>query len=129
MIESIRQSPQFLTVDAQSQLRPLRTSMTLIATIKYRGRTLDGREVESNEVNFPITVCNGCSVYYPPDAESDDARSPNCLGRANIDDVELPEILCPDRVGTDGFSVHCLQCPGFAVDSFSRQLCEPAQGI
>lgn len=129
MIEAIRQSPEFLDIDVENQLRPQRTTLTLIATIKYRGRTLDGNEVESNEVNFPITVCNGCSVYYPPEAEADGERSPNCLGRTDLEDIELPEISCPDYVGTDGFSVHCLQCPGFAADSFSRQLCQPPQGI
>ena len=126
MIEAIRQSPQFLTVNAQSQVKALRTTMTIVATIKYRGHTVGGAEVESNTVNFPITLCNGCSVYYPPSADTGGESSPNCSGGA---DEELPEITCPSQVGTDGFSVHCLQCPGFAIDSFSRQLCEPPQGI
>jgi len=37
-------------------------------TIRMRvvGLLADGTEVQSNEFWFPLTVCNGCLVYFPP---------------------------------------------------------------
>ena len=36
--------------------------------VKFYGTTLGGDYVESGEYLFPVHVCNGCLVSFPPDA-------------------------------------------------------------
>src|SRR5262249_32037052 len=38
------------------------------AVVRVFGRTLGGTAVESGEWRFPINVCFGCLVVFPPDA-------------------------------------------------------------
>lgn len=45
----------------------------IIANIILRGESLGGVEVETDSWAFPITVCNGCSIFFPGDAD-DPAR-------------------------------------------------------
>jgi hypothetical protein len=50
-----------------------------VSTVKVFGETLGGTAVESGEWEFPISVCFGCLVSFPADAN--DAKSvtqPNC---------------------------------------------------
>lgn len=42
----------------------------VIANVILRGETLGGVDVETDTWAFPINVCNGCSVFFP--AEADD---------------------------------------------------------
>ncbi len=38
----------------------------VVANTRVFGKTLGGLKVESNEYPFPIIVCDGCLVYFPP---------------------------------------------------------------
>lgn len=40
----------------------------IIANVRVYGRTLGGREVDSGELAFPIALCEGCLISYPPEA-------------------------------------------------------------
>ena len=40
----------------------------LVATIKVTGEALDGTKMTSSALTFPIDVCTGCLVQYPPEA-------------------------------------------------------------
>lgn len=40
----------------------------LVAAVKVFGTTLGGQELESAELRFPIEVCTGCLIAYPPAA-------------------------------------------------------------
>jgi hypothetical protein len=44
--------------------------------VKVFGTTLGGQELESAELRFPIEVCTGCLIYYPPSAY-DSTLDPN----------------------------------------------------
>jgi hypothetical protein len=49
------------------------------AIARVFGRTLGGMSVESGEWRYPINVCYGCSIVYPPDAIDPKAMPiPNC---------------------------------------------------
>ncbi len=126
MIQEIRQSAEFLVFDAQSNVRPTRASVTLIIRVTLKGATLDGTEVESNEFAFPIEVCNGCSISYPPSAVDPNAGAlPNCAGFDALEEISEVATTCPGALGRDGVFVDCRVCKGFAVDSIARQLCDP----
>jgi hypothetical protein len=42
---------------------------SFIATVKVFGETLGNRNVESGEFAFPITVCQGCLVFFNKDSQ------------------------------------------------------------
>jgi hypothetical protein len=42
----------------------------MIARIKILGTTLGGQDIESGVFDYPIKLCTGCLVVYPPDALS-----------------------------------------------------------
>ena len=70
----------------------------VIAVVKVFGRTLGGQDVESGEFRFPINICYGCLVSFPPEA-SDPASltQPNCLGVSESGGgVESPCLLGQD---------------------------------
>ncbi len=52
----------------------------VIAAMKVFGTTLGGTAVETQEFSFPIKLCYGCLIAFPP--EADDAAQPgiDCLG-------------------------------------------------
>jgi hypothetical protein len=56
-----------------------RTGRHFTSISKVFGHTLGGQAVESGEYRFPITICFGCLIYYP--AEANDPKvtpNPNC---------------------------------------------------
>ncbi|HEX3849913.1 MAG TPA: hypothetical protein VHW01_03040 [Polyangiaceae bacterium] len=46
----------------------------VLAKIRVFGNTLGGTSITSSELDFPITICEGCLVTYP--AEDDDPAQP-----------------------------------------------------
>ena len=127
-LEELRAAQPFLFFAPNGDLQAVRTSVQMRMRITLRGETLDGTEVETSEFVFPVRICNGCRMIYPPDAIDISAPVvPNCQRAAGEDGV----LLAADRLacqvpGTDNNFVDCRECPGLAVDLTSRQLCEPA---
>ena len=69
----------------------------VIANVKVFGRTLGGRELESNELAFPIEVCQQpCLISYPLEAD-DPSRSGYQCARAADGDLERPCFLGQDE--------------------------------
>jgi hypothetical protein len=97
-------------IDATSA-QSITTAQEVIANVIIRGETLGNVEVETDSWAFPITVCNGCSVYLNP--EGDDPARPgvDCDIR-----TEAP-YYC--RMGMDEL-VDCRACGGISP------LCTPA---
>lgn len=56
------------------------TTKTLISYAKFFGQTLGGTHIESGEFQFPITVCFGCTVSFPPSSSDASQPLPNCKG-------------------------------------------------
>lgn len=56
------------------------TTKTLIAYTKFFGQTLGGTRIESGEFQFPVTVCFGCTVTFPPGSTDASQPLPNCKG-------------------------------------------------
>ena len=129
MLEQFRSADEFLLIDG-GEARPRRTDAEIIAHIRLKGETLDGREIESNEFLFPVRVCNGCMITYPADMLVDRSGVLTCPPRdPSIEEMASPSDvpLCPGSLGSDDSFVDCQTCQGLAIDSFARQLCQPPQ--
>jgi hypothetical protein len=89
-------------------------SVTIVASVKVRGETLGGKEVETGEFIFPIDVCYGCLVTYnngpcclltpgeavtasclPGQDRAFDCRECATDTPDNICDRETPASVCP----------------------------------
>jgi hypothetical protein len=132
MIGELRQASEFLRPNANGQLVAIRHSVLFQLGITLNGRTVDGTTVNSNEFVFPVRVCNGCLIDYPPEAVDTNQALPNCLVLGVAEDEEAPGAnrqAC-QVPGTDNVFVDCRECAaGLAVDAFARQLCQPPTGL
>lgn len=91
----------------RSQLMTKNDRMEVIANVIIHGETLGNIEVETDEWAFPITVCNGCSVYFPPAADDPSTAAVDCDVR-----MEAPVYCRPGMdTGTD-----CRACAGTRPD-------------
>ncbi|MDC3952210.1 hypothetical protein KEG38_21015 [Polyangium jinanense] len=80
------------------------TPVEVLANVIIRGRTLGGEEVATGEWQFPIDVCRGCLVFFPP--EADDLSTPE---RDCFNPADAPSGFC--RPGIDN-AVDCRLCRG-----------------
>jgi hypothetical protein len=90
----------------------------LTAVVKVFGRTLGGLNVDSGEWQFPLSVCYGCLISFP--READDLKlmdQPNCQLAASTG----TSLALPCEVGQDD-TVDCRVCKQFFPNS---ALCEP----
>ena len=76
----------------------------VVSSVVVRGRTLGGNEVETGEFLFPISICSGCSVFFPTDA-----NDPLQCFLCDATDSEAPEPNC--HLGQDR-PVDCRLCAG-----------------
>ena len=111
MLQQIRNAQEFIFT-GDGEARPLRTSVTLLVNISIKGETLDGRDAESNEFLFPIKVCNGCKISYPPTMlrlRGGDLTCPPPMidPEAQVDD-EGPG--CEAAIGADNGIYDCQTC-------------------
>ncbi len=123
-VSQIRNSQEFISTN-QGEAKPVRTSVTLLARIRLSGETQDGREVESNEFLYPIEVCNGCRITYPPNMLVQRGGALSCPPASQDEEETEGGELCVSGMGMDSMFVDCQMCQGIAVDSFARQLCQP----
>jgi hypothetical protein len=45
---------------------PPNPSKLAVAYVKFYGQSLGGQSIESEEYQYPVDVCNGCLVVFPP---------------------------------------------------------------
>lgn len=62
------------------------TAEYIIVNVKVFGETLGGRAIESNELTFPIELCDGCLIFLPQGATVDPTTGA-CVGG---EDAEIP---------------------------------------
>jgi hypothetical protein len=77
----------------------------VVSYIRFFGHTLGGDSVESNEFGFPVDVCQGCLVSFPP-AEDNPAlaEQPNCGFPSTTASTSVPCILGQD------LAIDCSAC-------------------
>ena len=126
VMDALRSSDTFFLIDDQGNARPKRTSVTILTSTRIKGTTLDGRTVESEPFQFPVEVCNGCMVSYPSSLlEERNGRLICPAAEVSEEDAANAEQSCASLVGLDGVATDCSECQGYAVNTFSRQLCQP----
>ena len=84
--------------DPGSRTNPARLA---VAYVKVFGQTLGGQSLESNEFQFPISVCHGCLVDIPVDALKNDWCKTTHAASSTV--------LSPCRIGQDQ-AIDCSLC-------------------
>jgi len=95
----------FARLVRQKDLAGLGDPGQMIARIKILGTTLGGQDIESGVFDFPITLCDGCLVTYPPDA-----LDPNNNNRCDAVETTQETTVC--SIGQD-VSFPCTYCAAF----------------
>jgi hypothetical protein len=92
-------------------------SKVALAYVKVYGQTLGGQSVESNEFQFPIFVCNGCLVSFPPGAK----ESKYCSSAtASTTGSSSSAVKAPCVIGSDQVADCTLCYPNPACDPANR---------
>ena len=115
MAKNLRDGGLYNGRNSNGRISPTRGSFTLVVAIKLQGKTLDGKRVESNEINFPIDLCTGCRI-------STQGRGDMCeqIGEAEQDLLND----CPSNIGKDSTYASCALCKQIAIDDNFASLCE-----
>jgi hypothetical protein len=86
---------------------------TLLTYAKFFGETLGGDYVESNNFEFPVTICYGCLITF---SSSDDDPTlpgqPNCNGNAAAGGSSASASLPVPCITGQDTSIDCSQCQG-----------------
>ncbi|MGZ3475112.1 MAG: hypothetical protein ACXWUG_13005 [Polyangiales bacterium] len=67
-VSSVQIIPPAVAPALRKLLGTFGASTQIKASIKMFGRTLGNRDVETGTVDFPISICLGCSVFVPAEA-------------------------------------------------------------
>jgi hypothetical protein len=81
----------------------------LVTYVRFFGKTLGGKYVESNEYEFPVDVCKGCLITFSPQdiLMAPGVPVPNCLGSGAGSSTAQQSLPCV--VGQD-LQIDCIQC-------------------
>jgi hypothetical protein len=91
----------------------------VLTYIKAYGHTLGGTYVESNEFEFPVDICKGCLVIFPP-GSSDPTLQALCNGVPNCKGPSSGVTATQCYLGEDQ-AIDCRQCGGIGI-------CDPSHG-
>ena len=91
--------------------------------VKVFGRTLGGASVETGEWQFPISVCYGCLVSFPPDSYLATPVAGGGLPPPNCDGIAATgsSVTSPCHPGQDDL-IDCRLCKQTSADS---AICNP----
>jgi len=105
------------------------TVVPLRVQVQFTGLTTSGSEVESNVFNYPLDVCRGCLLEFPPESVSDEDPIPNCLAVPE-DSSDLPSACAAGQdIGLDcRVWRNILESTGASPAEVDAQ-CEPAPGL
>lgn len=79
----------------------------LLVYAKFFGDTLGGQYVESDNYQFPVSVCNGCLISFTAADISPACSNVNCLGNSGAM-AQTPQVPC----NGEDFPVDCQACLG-----------------
>lgn len=98
--------PGSVAAGLSGEVPPFGGSKTVVANIRVFGDTLGGHELTSSELTYPVQVCNGCTIDYPPEAISED-------GECIITGQSLGSNSTSCYLGQDG-TTDCRRCRSFS---------------
>ncbi len=112
--DALRSSPSLVAAPGQRST----TIMRVVSVVKVFGTTLGGQKETSGEFRFPISVCYGCLVSFPPDAADSTLPLPNCMATGSTTGTSVSE---PCYLGQDS-AVDCRTCTN---SGFPTGICQP----
>lgn len=89
------------------QTPPAEAVDIVVANVRVQGQTLGGLSVESQEFQFPITVCRGCLVKFFEDKA-------NPTNKCSVPGDALKEQKVPCNIGQNR-AIECNLCPDSAT--------------
>lgn len=92
---------------------PRAASVRLITYSRFFGKTTGGRDVESDEFEFPVDVCRGCLIAFSPADINPNAAIPNCIGPCTAGSSAASTAPIPCVPGQD-LPIDCAQCQTIA---------------
>ncbi len=98
-------------VAANAQVLGMHGYVRVVTYLRFFGKTLGGRYVESDEFEFPVDVCEQCLIAYTPQDINPCYAAPNCLGNAAAGTSSAQQTI-PCTVGQD-IPIDCIQCQSF----------------
>ncbi len=72
------------------------TIVPLTVTVRFEGVTTSGTDVESNSFRFPMEVCRGCLLDFPPEADDPDYEQADCLAE-QTESTSTEELCFPGQ--------------------------------
>jgi hypothetical protein len=97
-----------------SSVTPTLALGVVVANVRVFGDTLGGQEVESNELLFPIEICEGCLVAYPASERDLTAEGTEYRCKTASDQADSSAgTALPCQIGVD-LPVPCSACSGVA---------------
>jgi hypothetical protein len=108
MVEILSQNNAFRRVTPTGKVIK-RGNFKVVLAMRLFGETLDGKEVQSNEVQFPVNVCLGCLVTS--------STQTACGAELVEEDLDLLE-TCPSMIGHDNTLVSCSLCQQVAPPDY-----------
>jgi hypothetical protein len=107
--------------DLQASL-PVEGTKRVITHVTVFGQTAGGQNIESNEFQFPVDVCNGCLVTFPAGSEDPVKAAatgePNCSATSSSSSSSTTTVV-PCVIGQDQL-VACTLCQG-------KTVCDPSK--
>ena len=100
MVQILSQNNLFRRVTPSGKV-VTRGNFKIVLAMRLYGKTLDGKEVQSNEVQFPVNVCVGCLVTS--------SAQTSCGAGLLESDTKLLD-ACPSMIGHDDVYVSCSLC-------------------
>lgn len=95
------------------QVPPAEPVDIVVANVRVQGQTLGGLSIESQEFQFPITVCRGCLVkFFPDNAVPQNPSLPPNLCSVSGDAAKEQKVPC--NIGQNR-PVDCNLCPASAT--------------
>jgi hypothetical protein len=113
---------------SSAQLRDRGASVPVVVEVKFHGVSTSGTDVESNTLTYPLTLCRGCLLTFPPDADDPAEPGPDCRGGFG-EGSELSEFALSCFPGQNA-PLDCRVCRAIvtssgADDSQVERACEP----
>ena len=114
MMTILRNHGAFQGVSADGRPTPIRSIIPLDIQIQVEGKTLDGKDVLSNIINFPISICTGCRV-----AASETDTDCEIMSEEEVELISE----CPASIGRDNGYASCALCNQIVAPKFAS-LCK-----
>jgi hypothetical protein len=95
-------------------------TVRLLAYVSFSGTSTGGESVQSDELEYPVDICNGCLITF---TNNPLCPTPNCVGNAAASATSsTPLIPCTGSIGQD-IAIDCTTCSNMGIESCRGSPC------